>query len=295
MASSSRRSPANQDAPWRVVVFTDAAPLATWYPEFFARHGHQVVALVTSPRRDFGYREVMVATDNDIDVIRSNHPERWCGMLRDLQPDLIVSTVFPWRIPDDVLQMAPLGAVNAHPTLLPRYRGTGALKWMLWNDESFGGWTLHRMVSDFDAGPILAQTRFPIDDDDDIPALHHRIFETFGDLWDVGLPAVARKDPGTPQDESQALVVGIMPASMQIVDWSRTARQVHNQIRPMSGGLPPHGAIATVEGRDVTLRRSRLVHESCRGKHAPGDVVARDDASFSVQCGDIPLKIIAWD
>lgn len=112
-------------------MFTDSAPLAAWYPGFFANHGHQVVAMVTSPRRDFGYREIMQSVDHDIDVIRSNHPERWYGMLRNLHPDLIVSTVFPWRIPDDVLQMAPLGAVNAHPTLLPRYRGTGALKWML--------------------------------------------------------------------------------------------------------------------------------------------------------------------
>jgi methionyl-tRNA formyltransferase len=280
---------------WRIVLFTDFPAVATWYPEFFASHGHQVVALVTSPRRDFGYREVMLSTDHDIDVIRSNHPSRWYGMLRDLQPDLIVSTVFPWRIPENVLRMAPLGAVNAHPTLLPRYRGTGPLKWMLWNDERFGGWTLHRMVSDFDAGPILAQTRFPIDDDDDIPTLHLRINENFGELWELGLPAVARNDPGTPQDESQALVVGRMPASMQIVDWSRNARDIHNQIRAMSGGIPPHGAIADVDGVRLMLRRSKLVDDAASGGRSPGDVIARDGDSFTIQCGDMPLRIVVWE
>jgi len=280
---------------WRVVVFTDFPFVATWYPQFFASHGHQVIAIVTSPKRSFGYREVLLQASPDIDLICSNQPKHWYGMLRDLKPDLVVSTIFPWRIPDDVLTLAPLGAVNAHPTLLPRYRGTAALKWMLWNGERYGGWTLHRMTSAFDGGPILAQTRFPIEDDDDIPGLQGKIAGYFDALWDLGLPVVARNDPGTPQDESEALVVGVMPDSMQIVDWTRSAREVHNQIRAMSGGLPPHGAIAEVDGLTLTLRRSRLVPDAVAGSYKPGDVIERDDAGITVQCRDLPLRIIAWD
>lgn len=279
---------------WRVVLFTDVPDISRFYYEFFASHGHRIVAIVTSPKRSSAYLDVVKSAPHNIDVIVSNRPRRWHGMLQSLEPDLIVSTIFPWRIPDEVLQMAPLGAVNAHPTLLPRYRGTGALKWMLWNDESEGGWTLHRMVSDFDAGPVLAQVRYSIDDDD-IEALMVKLQRSFPALWDAGLPRIAQRDPGEPQDESLALEVGPMPNEMQIVDWTRSAREIHNQVRAMSGGIPPYGAIAEIDDGSLMLRRTRLVREAAADAPVPGSVISRDIESIVVQCGDLPLDIIRWD
>jgi methionyl-tRNA formyltransferase len=280
---------------WRVVLFTDFPQTSAWYPEFFTSHGHRVVAIVTASTRNPGYLDVVKNAPANVDVIVSNHPRRWHSMLQSLTPDLIVSTGFPFRIPDAVLQMAPLGAVNARPTLLPRYRGTGALKWMLWNDEREAGWTLHRMVSDFDAGPVLAPVRYRIDEDNDIGALFTKLEQSFPSLWETGLPRIARQDPGEPQDESQALHVGPMPDEMQIVDWSRNARDIHNQVRAMSGGIPPHGAIAGINGKPVMLRCTRLVYDPASDPPATGSVISHDANHIVVQCGDLPLDIVAWD
>jgi methionyl-tRNA formyltransferase len=196
---------------WRVAVFTDFPGIAQAYEQLFSQHGHKLVAVVTSPKRNPDYLEVARGLSPGIDVLISNHPKRWAAMLEPLRPDLLVATTFPWRFPADLLALPRLGAINAHPALLPTYRGTGTPMWLFRNGEPKTGWTLHRMANDFDIGPILAQTSFAIDDDDDWPALVNKYVTAFWPLWEQALPRIAAGDPGDPQDESQASYYGAFP------------------------------------------------------------------------------------
>ena len=99
--------------------------------------GHRVVGVVTSPgpkrRRSPAYLEVVAAVPPGVDVIVSNHPERWAAMLAPLRPDLIISGGFPWRIPAEVLALPRLGAINFHrrpPAAAPRpERDRWAFRW----------------------------------------------------------------------------------------------------------------------------------------------------------------------
>src|ERR687896_463080 len=159
---------------WRIVVFTNmpGGMIYSLVNEVVRPLGHRVVGVVTSPgpkrRRSAAYLEVVAAVSPGIDAIVSNHPERWAAMLAPLHPDLIVSGGFPWRIPADVLALPRLGAINLHPALLPRYRGPAAVEWALRNGDAEMGFTVHRLSPDFDTGPILAQARIPIADEDDV-------------------------------------------------------------------------------------------------------------------------------
>ena len=114
---------------WRIVVFTNmpGGMIYSLVDEVVRPLGHRVVGVVTSPgpkrRRSPTYLEVVAAVSPGVDVIVSNHPERWAAMLAPLRPDLIVSGGFPWRIPADVLALPRLGAINFHDALLP---GTAA-------------------------------------------------------------------------------------------------------------------------------------------------------------------------
>src|SRR5215210_2874463 len=162
---------------WRVVVFTNV-PGGVVYSvvdEVIRPLGHRVVGVVTSPgpkrRRSASYLDVVAAVRPGIDVIVSNHPERWAAMLAPFRPDLIVSGGMPWRIPADVIALSRLGGINMHPALLPRYRGPAAIEWALRNGDAEMGFTIHRLASDFDTGPILAQARIPVVDEDDIDSL----------------------------------------------------------------------------------------------------------------------------
>jgi methionyl-tRNA formyltransferase len=85
------------------------------------------------------------------------------GALMDaLRPDLLAVACFPWRVPETVTRRAGAGAVNLHPSLLPRYRGPEPLFWQLRAAEEATGVTLHRVAPALDAGPILAQAEVPL-------------------------------------------------------------------------------------------------------------------------------------
>ena len=126
---------------WRVVVFTNL-PGGVVYrqmDELLRRLGHPIVGVVTTPgprrRRSRGYLDVVAAVRPGVDVLVSNPPERWAAMLAPLRPDLIVSGSFPWLIPDEVLALPRLGAINLHPALLPKGRGPNPIRWAIRNGE----------------------------------------------------------------------------------------------------------------------------------------------------------------
>jgi hypothetical protein len=138
---------------WRIVVFTNipGGVIFSLVDGVVRPLGHRVVGVVTSPgpkrRRSPAYLKVVAAVPPGIDVIVSNHPERWAAMLAPLRPDLIVSGGFPWRIPSEVLALPRLGAINMHPALLPRYRGPAAIEWALRNGDAELGFTDSRLTS----------------------------------------------------------------------------------------------------------------------------------------------------
>ncbi len=280
---------------WRVILFTDFPGVAADYRQFFTAKGHRLVGLVISPKRNPDYLEVARAVGSETDVLISNHRRRWAAMLHPLQPDLIVTAAFPLRLPEEVLALPRLGAVNAHPTLLPRYRGTDTLNWMLRHGEREGGMTLHRMVADFDAGPILAQVRFEIGDDDDVTTLFQKLAATGPALWEAALPRIAAGDPGEPQDEARASYYGKIEDldTWRRIDWSRPAREVHNVVRScaVAIGSQAPGAIGEIEGVPTRITKTRLIDGPPSGA-VPGTVVERSDEALIIACGDGALQIL---
>ena len=115
------------------------------------------------------------------------------------------------------------------------------------------GLTIHRLTPEFDTGPILAQARIPITDDDDLSTLMAKFVDHAPGLLRQALERVARGDPGDAQDESQATEAGLFEDAWRIIDWSQPARTIHNQVRSWIGL------------RDIPLGRSaRSTARRCR-------------------------------
>ncbi len=279
----------------RVVVFTDVPQVAAAYPQILAGHGHKVVGIVTSRKRNFGYADVVSNAPESATVIVSDHPSHWAAMLAPLRPDLIVSTVFPWRIPQAALDLPPLGAINLHPSLLPKYRGTMTPNWTLLNGERTSGLTAHRMVADFDAGPILAQVPIEVSDDDDLMTYLRSLFSHMPAVLSTALKRVIAGDPGDPQDESQATYFGQLPEDQRVIDWNSPALRIHNQVRGFGAFLLPPGALATIDGVPSRILRTRLLadQETIAGA-TPGTVIGHDDDGLTIQCGDRPIRLLEY-
>jgi methionyl-tRNA formyltransferase len=288
---------------WRIVVFTNmpGGMIYSLVNEVVRPLGHRIVGVVTSPgpkrRRSPTYLEVVAAVPPGVDVIVSNHPERWATMLAPLRADLIISGGFPWRIPADVLALPRLGAINFHDALLPRHRGPNATGWAFRMDDTETGLTIHRITAAFDTGPVLAQARVPITDDDNLSTLMAKIVDHAPGLLRQALQRVARGEEGEPQDESQATEAGLFEEAWRIIDWSQPARTIHNQVRSWVGLRDiPLGALGEIDGETLQITRTRLVPDGSAKQDPapPGTVLRRDGEHLVVQSGDGPIEILAW-
>jgi len=116
--------------------------------------------------------------------VKSAEAQAW---IEEFQPDVIFSLYFRDIIPQRILDIPQLGAVNLHPSLLPKYRGTFSAPWAIINGERYTGFTYHYMVREVDAGNIILQRRVPIKPDDTAYSLYHRLITegmaAFGEVY----------------------------------------------------------------------------------------------------------------
>ncbi len=283
----------------RALVISASPFLAGAWTLALTTRGHQPVAYLTTPgparRRLEGYLRVVEQFGGTADVLVSSLPSLWARLFEPYDLDLITCCGFPWRLPAGFLELPRLGAINAHPSLLPMYRGAGpnVFGWMFRNDEHETGVTVHRMSAEFDTGPILAQERVPIEDDDDVAAVLARIAGPFQAALDRGLAAAEAGEAGRPQ-EGEGFYCQPFEEDWRRVDWSRPARTVHNQVRSWTGMESQGHAVAVIDGVEVTVRRTRLLPGAEGVTAAPGTVLLREAEGLVVQCGDKPLQVIDW-
>lgn len=251
--------------------------------------GQNVLMLVTTPgprtRPGTEYQDAVVNARWNLDILVASHMSRLAGMLRSLEPDLIFTTGFSWKLPPDLLALPRLGCVNGHPALLPKYRGPNPLFWHFMNDERQGGLTMHRMDADFDTGAILVQRAVEITPDDDIDSFFPELVATGGPMIAEMLQAVAAGDPGTPQPSEGASYAPLCTDVERRLDWARPATYLRNQVR----GWGSQGALATIEGQTYLACRARVIPTATTAQ--PGALLERTDTTLLVQTGEGALLI----
>jgi methionyl-tRNA formyltransferase len=247
--------------------------------------GHDVVGVVTSPLEGDRYGAeslgaIALEAATGLDVLVAGHPSRIAPLLAVLDADVAISAAFPLRIPADALEVPPLGIINTHPALLPRYRGPNPIAWAVRNGDPELGYTVHRMDADFDTGAILAQGAMPLADIERPEELFRAMIDLVGRLLPEALARVAAGDAGDPQPADGASYAGFFEASYAEIDWSHTADEVRRQILAWRvAAIRPgnHGALTTIAGARLRVLHARL-----------------DDARGGVpmQCADAPIWIV---
>ena len=157
---------------WRVAIITVVPRIAQGYAGILRGLGHEPVVVITPRRRAPGAPPMPFAAEHvaddpeELDILFPATKHSLARMLRAYEVDLGLCTGFPWLIPAEALAAPPLGIVNGHPSLLPRYRGPFPLAWAVRNGEREIGLTYHLMDAEFDTGNLLAQVTIPLADDD---------------------------------------------------------------------------------------------------------------------------------
>ena len=202
-------------------------------------------------------------------------------LMRSLEPDVLAVVAYGKLLPDALLAVPRLGAVNVHGSLLPRYRGAAPIQWAVLNGDRETGVTTMYLAHDMDAGDVIYQERTPVGE-----------FETAGELFDrlAGMGAqllvrtlrdiAAGTAPRTPQEHEKATYVKQLDKSVCPIDWTRTPREI---VKHICGLLP--WPVATMELRGTALKVYAAEYTDTMTALAPGKVVSAGRAGLEIACG----------
>jgi methionyl-tRNA formyltransferase len=269
----------------RIAVLARVPGVVVWLDRRLRELGHECVGVVTTegPRGRYGDEPLSALIDArplHLDVLVAGAPRRFAQLLAVLEPDLAISGGLPVRIPEDALEVPRHGIVNGHPALLPRYRGPNPIGWAFRNGDQELGFTFHRMDADFDTGRILAQGSAPLAGAERAEDALQTLFGIATSLLPQALERVEAGDPGDPQAEEDASYAGFFEPEYAVIDWTRTAEEVHRQVRAWwlaAARDGVRGPLAQLDGARVIVQRTRL--DAAEG-------------GTPVECADAPIWIL---
>jgi methionyl-tRNA formyltransferase len=209
------------------------------------------------------------------------------------QPDIQIVVAFR-MLPESIWSFPPMGTLNVHGSLLPKYRGAAPINWAIINGEQETGVTTFRLQHAIDTGDILLQERIPIGPDMTAGELHDIMMEVGAQTLVTTLNGlIAGTIQAKPQQEAleRFHAPKIFTKDCEI-DWQQSVVQIHNLIR----GLAPFpGAITKVDGKLVKLFSTSMMHEI--PKETIGSFVTdgKTYARFACSDGYIQLNDVQWE
>ena len=210
------------------------------------------------------------------------------AQLLSLSADIIAVVAYGKILPDEVLQAAPLGAVNLHGSILPKYRGAAPIQWAVLNGDRETGVSTFHLVPEMDAGDLIYIEKTEIGE-----------FETSGELYDrlkvigAGLLSRTLRDldsgtaPRTPQNDAEASYVTRLDKSLSPIDWNKMPREIVKWIY----GLQPWPC-ATMELDGTTVKVFGAQYSDRIAGDLPGKIVSAGKQGIEIACGDGHCLII---
>lgn len=258
---------------------------------------HEILAVVTQPDRPKGRGNKLLQTpvkeyalEQGLTVYQPQKvktPE-FVELLHELQPELIVVAAFGQFLSKEILELPKYGCINVHASLLPKYRGAAPIQYAIIKGEKESGVTIMQMDIGMDTGAMLDKVVVPIEENTTMGELHDALREQGATLL---LEVIDKLAAGTavaePQDNEQATYATLLDRSMEHIDWSKTAQDVHNLIR----GFNPAPSTFTKlpNGKSLKIWGSKMTGKSSAA--AAGTVIETGKHSFFVACGEGVLEI----
>jgi methionyl-tRNA formyltransferase len=286
------------------IAYLGTPPFAVLPLDALRTAGHEIACVVAQPDRPAGRGQEVKepatkawARGHGVPVLQPEKVRdgRLAADLRALAPDLLVVAAYGRILGEDLLGLAPFGAVNVHASLLPRWRGAAPVQWALAEGDAETGVTLMQMDAGLDTGDVLLQRVVQIREDDSADTLLQRVGEAGADGIVEALPLLAagRLTP-VRQDASRATHARILEKEDGRLDFTLPAARLANRIRGFS---PWPGSFTLVSGKLLKVHAARAIgpDDPMRrgtGDLAPGEVRAVRDGIL-VGCGDGSALLLA--
>lgn len=278
------------------VVFMGTPDIAATCLKKILADGFDVVGVYTQPDRPKNrgmklaispVKEVALAHGLPVLQPENFREEETVAQLRELQPDVVAVVAYGRILPQKVLDVPAKGCINIHASVLPCYRGSAPYQWAVLDGLTETGVTAMYLCKEMDAGDIIDVSKTPIDPDETAGELLDRLAVLGADLLSKTLSRMAQGPVECfCQDCTKVTYAPMLDKSMSPIDWTKTARQVHNHVR----GLNPW-PVATAEIGGTRFKIYTTVVLDDAPKAQPGTVLALTKTGLQVACGEGAVEI----
>jgi len=206
--------------------------------------------------------------------------EEFQEQLRTLNPDAIIVVGYGRIIPPWMLELPRYGNINVHASLLPKYRGAAPIQWAIANGEKVSGVTTMHLNEGLDTGDILLQKELAIADEDTSLTLAPKLAGIGADLLVETLRGLEQNRlVARPQDHAQATLAPILTKEDGLVDFNRTAAEIHNRLR---GSQPWPGAHTRFREKNLKFISTQLTEVEASNR--PGKLSVFGEQQLYVSC-----------
>jgi methionyl-tRNA formyltransferase len=262
-----------------------------------SQSGYKPILCITQPDKPQGRKLKLTAPPLKIAALDLNirllQPENINNssvikIIKELDPELIITAAYGGYLCRELRKIPQLGAINIHPSLLPRYRGASPVYASLLAGDKFTGITIFRLIAKMDAGPIIFQSKYQIKDDDNFTELQEKLaYQAADDL----LKLINHYENGivteTRQDQMKATYCEKLSKKDLSLNWHENCNKIHNQVRALS--IKP-AANTCFRGKPAKIIATKITDEPCT--KPPGTVLAIDKKSgILVAAGDCNIWI----
>lgn len=266
--------------------------------ERLAAEGHQIVAVYTQPDRPSGRGRKLTASPVKQCATALGFPIFQPEKIKASETiaefeahgaDVAVVAAYGRILPLEYLNAYPLGAINVHYSLLPKYRGAAPVNWAIVNGERETGVTTMRMDEGLDTGDILLQRATAINADEDAVSLMSRLSNIGAGLIVETLANIDSIVP-SPQDNSAATFAPLLSKKDGAINWELDAATIVDRIR---GFQPFPSSYSQFRNARITFWRAKALEESDpQSVLIPGSIIAADDGGFKIKCGDHSVIVV---
>lgn len=257
--------------------------------------GHEIVGVFTRADKPVGRKQIMTAPPVKRLAQQHNIPVWQPATLRDgkaepifreLAPDLVVVVAYGRILPPELLHIAPLGCINLHVSLLPKYRGSAPIQWAVLNGDAETGVTIMQLDEGCDTGDILMVERAAIGPETTSGELFDQVSATGAKTLVTAIERLAAGElTPQPQNDAEATQAPPLTKEMARFDFTQSAAHIHNWVRGMN---PWPAAFFELDGKKVKVLESRVAPDA---KSAPaGTVLALKP--LTIACGEGALQLL---
>lgn len=279
------------------VVFMGTPAFSVPILQMLYEEGYEIVAVVTQPDRPVGRKKILTPPPVKEEALRLGlrvlQPEKLKGSeqlqeIIQLKPDIIITCAFGQILPKELLDAPPLGSINVHASLLPKYRGGAPIHQAIIDGETKTGVTIMYMAEKLDAGDIISQREIPIEKTDHTGLLFDKLSIVGRDLLKDTLPSILNgTNKRIKQNDEEATFAHNISREQERIDWTKSSEQIYNQIR----GLHPWPvAFTTLNNENVKIWWAEIGSSNLKGK--PGEVVQIEKERFEIATGDGTIAVL---